>query len=143
LWQQILEAVGRASPFTRTYLIEARPIDFERGVLTVGFDPEFADQLDLVNNARTHALLQTKLKELGHPDAQIKFVRAEAPAPPLATPPPPAAPAPAMEPAPQRAAPAALRKSAPIKLTAEEFKNDPLIQRALELFKGTIVEVRT
>jgi hypothetical protein len=48
-----------------------------------------------------------------------------------------------MEPAPQRAAPAALRKSAPIKLTAEEFKNDPLIQRALELFKGTIVEVRT
>jgi hypothetical protein len=24
----------------------------------------------------------------------------------------------------------------------EDFKNDPLIQKALEIFKGTIVEVR-
>ena len=30
----------------------------------------------------------------------------------------------------------------PEKLDPEEFKNDPLIQKALELFRGRIVEVR-
>jgi hypothetical protein len=27
-------------------------------------------------------------------------------------------------------------------LSKEDFKNDPLIKKALEIFKGTIVEVR-
>jgi hypothetical protein len=38
-------------------------------------------------------------------------------------------------PKPQKPAPAA-------NLTAHDFKNDPLIQKALEIFKGQIVEVR-
>ena len=29
-----------------------------------------------------------------------------------------------------------------VPFSKEDFKNDPLIQRALEIFKGTIVEVR-
>ena len=28
-------------------------------------------------------------------------------------------------------------------LNAEDFKNDPLIQKALEVFKGRIIEVRS
>jgi len=28
-------------------------------------------------------------------------------------------------------------------MTKEDFKNDPLIQKALEIFKGQIVDVRT
>jgi hypothetical protein len=34
------------------------------------------------------------------------------------------------------------REPQPEKLDPEEFKNDPLIQKALESFKGRIVEVR-
>jgi hypothetical protein len=33
-------------------------------------------------------------------------------------------------------------KPAPTLLNKEDFKNDPLIKEALEVFKGTIVEVR-
>jgi len=80
LWARLLEAVGRVSPFTRTYLLEAHPVSFLKSVFTIGFDPEFEDHLGLVDNARNHTLLQTKLTELGHPNAQIKFVKAEAPA---------------------------------------------------------------
>jgi len=29
-----------------------------------------------------------------------------------------------------------------VNLTAQDFKNDPLIQKALEIFKGQIVEIR-
>ena len=144
LWDVLVEAVGRASPFVKTYFVEAHPVSFVKNVLTIGFDPEFADHLQLVDNAKNHALVQTKLAELGHPHAQVKFIRAEAPprekaaAPaPASTPlPPPAAkPVPAAEPVKPAPGPAPLNK--------DDFRNDPLIQKALEIFKGQIVEVRS
>jgi hypothetical protein len=145
LWQTVVEAVGRASAFTKSYLTEAFPVSLAKGVLTIGFDPEFADQMELVNNSRTITLLQTKLQELGHPGLQVKFTKAEAPA--LRAPKPVAAAAapaaPAVPPTAQPAATAAKRAApAPEKLSADEFKNDPLIQKALEMFKGQIVEAR-
>ena len=72
--------MGRASPFTRSYLLEAHPVSFAKNMLIIGFDPEFEDHLGLVDNARNHTLLQTKLAELGHANAQIKFIKAERPA---------------------------------------------------------------
>ena len=60
--------------------MEANPVSFEKNILVIGFDPEFEDHLGLVDNPRNHTLLQTKLAELGHPNAQIKFIKAEAPA---------------------------------------------------------------
>ena len=149
LWAALLEAVGRASPFTRTYLLEAHPVSFQKNLFTIGFDPEVEDHLGLVDNARNHTLLQTKLAELGHPNAQIKFIKAEAPETPAAPPAQSAAPAPA----PVAAAPAkpvaaaktaapVKEKLAPVPFSKDDFKNDPLIQKALEIFKGQIVEVR-
>src|ERR1039458_9166306 len=80
LWSRLIDAIGRVSPFTRGYLIDAHPVSFEKNVLIIGFDPEFADHLGLVDNARNHTLLATKLAELGHANAMIKFIKAEAPA---------------------------------------------------------------
>lgn len=151
LWPRLVEAVGHASPFIRTYFLEAHPVSLVRNLLTVGFDPEFADHLALVDNSRNHALVQTKLAELGHPGVQVKFVKADAPRPTssipstLSTPstPPPAPPA----------APAAARTVAEVKPPPPspppapsgkgDFKNDPLVQKALEVFKGQIVDVRS
>jgi DNA polymerase III subunit gamma/tau len=152
LWQQLIEAVGRVSPFTRGYLIDAHPVSFEKNVLTIGFDPEFADHLGLVDNARNHTLIATKLAELGHASTMIRFIQAEAPpgwqrssAAVAPQPAPSAAKAAAAPPAakPSEAAPAssAEKKPAPVPFNQEDFKNDPLIQKALEIFKGTIVEV--
>jgi hypothetical protein len=106
----------------------------------------------LVDNALNHSLLQTKIGELGHPNSQFKFVKAEPPAhraPALVeTPPqPPATPQPkAAVPPPSKpslvAAPPAKEKSTSVPFNKDDFKNDPLIQKALEVFKGQIVEVR-
>jgi len=151
LWQNILEAVGRASAFTRSYLIEAHPVSLLKGVFTIGFDPEFRDHLELVNNQKNHSLLQTKLQELGHANVQVKFVVAENPnairaapaeeAAPVSTAPPAKAPNPASPPA-SVAAEVKRPKATAANLSIEDFKNDPLIQKALEIFKGQIVEVR-
>jgi DNA polymerase-3 subunit gamma/tau len=148
-WQDLLAAVGRVSPFTHGYLKGAHPVSFEKNIFIIGFDPEFADQIGLVDNARNHTLLATKLAELGHHHAMIKFIKAEAPAnwdhKVVAAAPSPvpvaskAAPAKSVEIIP--AAPAE-KKTASVAFNKDEFKNDPLIQKALEIFKGTIVEVR-
>jgi DNA polymerase-3 subunit gamma/tau len=144
LWSGLVEAVGRANPFVKSYFVEAHPVSFNKNVLTIGFDPEFADHLLLVDNSKNHTLLQTKLAELGHPHAQAKFIKAEAPpqsktATPAPPPPPP--PAPAAKPVAVAETPKQPKETPSPK--KDDFKNDPLIQKALEIFKGQIVEVRT
>ena len=155
LWARLIEAVGRVSQFTRSYLLEAHPVSFNKNVFTIGFDPEFEDHLGLVDNARNHTLLQTKLQELGHPNAQFKFVKTEAPAGTAAPSPENIAPTPASAPkAPATIAtartatppptPAPIKeKLASVPFNKDDFKNDPLIAKALEIFKGQIVEVRS
>ncbi len=161
LWTRLVEAVGRVSPFTRTYLAEAHPVSFVKNLLTIGFPPESEDHIALVDNPKNHTMLQTKLGELGHPNAQFKFIKSAAPAgyrpaPTPIAPPPPAAPAaaaaaprPVKAPVdiaavkgPARSAAPATEKPASVPFNKDEFKNDPLIQKALEIFKGQIVEVR-
>jgi hypothetical protein len=112
------------------------------------------DQIGLVDTPTVHALLRTKLTELGHPNVQAKFVVAEKPGG-AETVPGPVEPAPATAKAPKvPAAPppiggdaavksAAPAKSMPVPFNKDDFKNDPLIQKALEVFKAQIVEVRT
>ncbi len=151
LWPNLIDAIGRASPFARSYFIEAHPMSFAKNVFTIGFDPEFADHIGMVDNAKNHALIATKLAELGIHGAQVKIVKAKRPqdfavaAP--AVPEPVAVPAPAA-PIPSFAAPPPSKPAAPapapkpLQLDHAEFKNDPLIKKALEIFKGTIVEVR-
>jgi len=153
MWKNLLEAVGRASPFTKSYLLEAHPVSFKNNLLIIGFDPEFQDHIALVDNSRNHTLLQTKLSELGHSNAQIKIIKAEAPAgtprvlndaPPAEAAPAPPKPLPTVATArsatPQN--PSQKEKLAPVPFNKDDFKNDPLIQKALEIFKGQIVEVR-
>jgi DNA polymerase III subunit gamma/tau len=146
LWTQLLEAVGRASPFTRSYLLEAHPVSWDGKTFTIGFDPEFADHLELVDTPRNRTLLQTKLSELGCGEVQLRLIKADAP-PRLERNStavlPDAAPAPSTPSTPTgqtarpvRAAPASVRQPDPA-----DFKNDPLIRKALEVFKGQIVEI--
>jgi DNA polymerase III subunit gamma/tau len=150
LWTQLVEAVGRVSPFTRSYLVDANPVSFIKNVLVIGFDPEFQDHLGLVDVPRNHTLLQTKLAELGHANCQIKFIKAEAPIGRVPIAAPPASPAFTLAPVitptaakPAGPTPATEKKSAPVAFNKDTFKNDPLIQKALEIFKGSIVEVRS
>ena len=153
LWSRLLDAVGRVSPFARSYLLKAFPASLDRGLLVVGFDPEFADYLPLVDNAKNQALLQNKLRELGVENPQVRFAKVKAAvAPPVAPSPaspaadaatasvPPAAPdAPASAKASAKTKPA---KAAITRLDPTDFKDDPLIKQALEIFKAQIVEVR-
>ncbi len=146
LWSQLVDAITRASRFRGGYLINAHPVAFAKGLLTIGYDLDFEDQMGLADNPGTHTLIQTKLAELGHPNSQVKFIKAEAPAGRvrLAPVPAPNTPKPTASPTgtPKPTTAPAKEKSTPVSFSKDDFKNDPLIQKALEVFKGQIVEVR-
>lgn len=157
-WSRILEAVGQASQFTRTYLLQAHPVSLTATVLTIGFPPESIDSMDFVDNARNRKLIQDKVRDLGLGEVQVKVIKLAAGSVPARTAPVAAASAPEPKPV---SAPAPKPKKAPdakpeaaaepkpeakpvpatVLLDKDEFKNDPLIKQALEIFKGQILEV--
>jgi DNA polymerase III subunit gamma/tau len=118
-WAYALEHLGKAMPMARSYFVGAQVLGLKDGTLTIGFDSEFPERRDLADTVRNRELLQGKLKEFLRADVALKFELAESVA--LRVPAPP--------------------KSA-IKKGADDFKDDPLIKKALEIFKGQIVDVR-
>ncbi len=160
LWTGVLECVSRISLFTHSYLVNAHPVSFERQVLTIGFPPEFADQVDLVDNAKNRKIIQGVLQDLGQGEVSLKIVKTKesvakpAPSQPQATvqQAPPLRqrkPEPASTPGSQaqstakpQVAKTETAKPPVITMTREDFKNDPLIKQALEIFKGQLVEVK-
>jgi len=115
---------------------------------------ESADQLAIVDNVKNVNIIKTTLGELGYPNSSVKFVQAEYPlnfqrpiaavVAPVDLPP--------WQPASVLGVPSKEarvvasevkgEKVTPVLLNKEDFKNDPLIKKALEIFKGQIVEVR-
>ena len=131
-WAYAVEHLGKVTPLARTYLVGTRPLGMKGNVLSIGFAPEFADRREFVDTARNRELLQAKLKEKLRADISLKFEVTEKVTATAERPEKPAA---------QKDS-AAGRKSEPAKKNLDDFKDDPLIKKALEIFKGTIVEVR-
>ena len=132
-WAYAVEHLGKVMPLSKSYLVGARPLPLKGNLLVVRFDPEFADRKELVDHSRNIEVLQAKLKEKLRMDVALKFEVGEG----TATAPAPRPKAPS---SPKAEAP--VRPPEPAKMNADDFKNDPLIKKALEIFKGTIVEVR-
>jgi DNA polymerase III subunit gamma/tau len=130
-WAAAVEHLGKVVPLAKSYLVGTKPLGLRGNVLLIGFDPEFADRKEFADRPRNIEVLQTKLKEKLRMDVTLKFQASEAIAPQARA----AAPGPATSAPPVRAA-------EPAKMNLDDFKNDPLIKKALEIFKGTIVDVR-
>jgi hypothetical protein len=152
LWREVIEAASRASTFAKAYLIKTHPVSFSKGALVLGLDPEFEDEFAMLDTPKNRMVVQTKLTEMGFQNASVRFLVTPAPEgwakpatetlPPQEAAPSAAARVPIATARSAEPAPATAPRPAPIQLNKEDFKNDPLIKRALEIFKGQIVEVR-
>ena len=80
LWAALMAAVSRVSPFAYSYLKEAHPLSLVGNVFTIGFHPDIADHIAMVDNARNRTLLQIKLAEVGRANVEFKFVKVAGPA---------------------------------------------------------------
>lgn len=154
LWANLFEGIGRANPFAKGYFEQAFLVSYQRKTLTIGFGLESADQLAIVDNVKNVNIIKTTLGELGYPNSSVKFVQAECPpnfqrpistvVTPIDLPPWQAASVLGVPPKEARVVASEVKKEKviPVLLNKEDFKNDPLIKKALEIFKGQIVEVR-
>ena len=122
--------------FTKTYFVEAYPLSLENGVMTIGFLESSSSQMELADNREINKVLIQSLAKLGQKVREIRYTIADRPTDWVAASPE------------KSAADDSISEATPIKpsegpVDMEEFKDDPLIQKALEVFKGQIVDVRT
>jgi DNA polymerase III subunit gamma/tau len=135
LWPALLGQLGPADGMLRASLTQCAPVSYERGLLTVSHPADV-----LVDTAKNVASLKIRLQQLTGQPADVRFVDAPAPAGGSPAAAPAATPRPAASPTAPKPVPPA--KPVPQTLSKEDFLNDPLIRDALEIFRGTIVEVR-
>ena len=140
--QSVFKALlARLSPTQRIMIAEGRPLSMTATRLTIGISSE---HFGLLDPRRDEPQLTAKLSELGFGDRFVSLVALEVDPTPsggaLATPTTAPSPRPiAPPPKPVEARPV---KVAPVQLNREEFLKDPLIQQALDVFKGQLVDVR-
>ena len=111
LWQRIVAKIPQKG-FLRTLSESVRPIGIDGRHFQLGYPPNEKSAIETLASANNRRQLETLLKEASDRDWTVKFVAKEG----LAI------------------------KSAPEQSSkrADEFKDDPLIQEALEIFKGEI-----
>ena len=132
VWKNLL---GALSNFKRSYFQHAFPLSLGKGVLTIGYPEAHSAQMDLADDKETNQQLTNALAKLGHTVDHVVYNVAEPPEDWK-----PAEPVPVT---PVESEPKGEKPVAGEKVGMAEFKNDPLIKQALEVFKGQIVDVRT
>ena len=141
LWASLMDCLG---PFVKGNFAEAHLDSVESGVLSIGFPPGQENALELANNPKTLKALKAKMAELGQDVREVRLVKADTPANWAAL-----APVVQEKSAPQSSQALEAQPETPKPkppegpVNIDEFKNDPLIKKALEVFKGHIVDVRT
>ncbi len=149
-WALLVETAGASSAFLKNSLSGAHLSRFTMSsrTLVIGMDPVIASQIALTQTPKNIKAIKAALKDQGFTRFDVEFVEEPHPS---GTPPVPALNAePAEKPSARRKKTAdgeSREKSEPepvqpTKLDFDEFRNDPQIREALEIFKGQIVDVR-
>lgn len=127
LWTELREAAGRSVPMLKTALAAARPLSLSGDTLVVGFDRTTEFEKDLADTPKNRETLVARLREITHRPFNLRIVFADDPDLPVA----------GNADAPKNAETTVARAG-----EAEAFDNDPLIRKALDLFKGEIVKIK-
>ncbi len=113
-WLRVLQEVSSRRPLVLSWIESASPLRFESGTLTLGFPRDRAIAVESLSRANTKTFLEEICGEVLGQACKLQFELKDGLTP--------------------VSRPAAPRPIDPM----EDFKNDPLIQKALELFKAEI-----
>ncbi len=72
-WLELIEQVSHIVPLTRSYLIDSRPIKVEGNTVLVGFDPEFASDLESLDVPRNRNAVQQVLGAFLRRGVHVEF----------------------------------------------------------------------
>jgi DNA polymerase-3 subunit gamma/tau len=148
-WQGVLELASKENPFLHSYLVNGQPIEMGHGRLTIGFAPSLADQIEMVDQKKHHKTLEELLAQLGFTGLGLRFVVSKQVAEPIKpkhddeT---PSAITPVSQPSDQNSGLAdssTAHKAPAVPIDPAAFLEDPLIQKALETFKGRLINIES
>ncbi len=135
-WASLVERVGRLAVGVKGALLDARPVAIDELHLTIGYAPEFAEEMDHFRSPRTRMALQHIVKSMLERDVSVVFEPVEG-LQPLDLNTEPVAPKPVYE-----IEPSAQEGVAESKPTRSDWHQNPSVQQVLNTFNGTILEVR-
>lgn len=144
VWSKALAFIESRSRFTHSYLKVGRPMRLEGRLMVVGIPPQAEGNIALLEGGKNPAMLSEALSEAGLSGSQLRFV--VAPELEAAFEEQQAAKAAEVQQPAQSGAgsrtqsPEATESGAPLAVDLADFRNDPLITEALDIFKGQIVQ---
>lgn len=157
LWRSILARVQAKRPLISHWVKMGIQLDFNNGIIKVGFPTSEAHSRDSLQRDATRRFLEELLAEAAGRSVKLELVVDPSLKPPPAEEPdmfsmpvtkptaaPPAAvptPAPATAPVAPASPPAAAKaEGSEASALGDEFYNDPLIKAALETFKAKVIK---
>lgn len=146
-WEKLILSAGTQSAFLRAALEKAHLSRLSERTLVIGMDPAIVSMMALANTPKNVKAIKAALKDQGFSRMDVEFVEephpsGTAPELPSLDVPPPANTTRHSGPQTEKRESPEPEPIQPVKMDPEEFKNDPLIREALEIFKGQIVDVR-
>ncbi len=155
-WKVLLSKVSEASGILEVSLSQAHLSRFDNQKLVIGFDPSISGQIVVINSPKYIKILKDAVRGLGFGDVDIELKEEQHPEgiePEKVT-----QTEPTRETVIKKVSKGEKTDSGntsfeeeesqeaqpvqPVKMDPEKFKSDPMIQKALEIFKGQIVDVQ-
>ena len=136
-WREIVERVGHAAALAKNYLIDAKPVKIVGSQVSIGFDPEFAENKEKIDFARNRKAIEKTISEILKREVTVDFcvldARSTLPGD-IKT---------AGSASVSKTQPGERPGSATASLkTKQEWMKNPTVRKTLEMFNGDVVDVR-
>lgn len=136
-WREIVDRVGHTAALAKSYLIDAKPAKIVGNVVSIGFDPEFAENKEKIDFGRNRKAIEKTLGEVLKREVTVEFcvldARATLPGD--------------IKTAGKTSASKTQPGEKPGSVTAslkekQEWMKNPTVRKTLEMFNGDVTDVR-
>jgi len=136
-WREIVDRVGHTAALAKSYLIDAKPAKIVGNVVSIGFDPEFAENKEKIDFGRNRKAIEKVLGEVLKREVTVEFCVLEAGAPLPGD----------IKTAGKTSASKTQPGEKPGSVTAslkekQEWMKNPSVRKTLEMFNGDVTDVR-
>ena len=139
-WNDFIDHVGQLAPLARSYLVDAKPVEVKDEQVTIGFIPEFAENMEKINFPRNLKAIHKAMEKVLEKPVTVDFMVLDSADPlPHEIPVVKNEPVDLEEPTAQDRP--AEEETKPTR-TKQEWLKDPAVQKTLEMFNGDIADIR-
>jgi hypothetical protein len=136
-WHEIAQKAGNMAVVIKSLLVDARPLSVDHDKVVIGIDPEFADEQERLKDSRSKGAVEHAVSSFLGRSVKVTFKVADLEAAAAAGPK-----AVREAPKPQAEAPHKEKQSKGQAKTRGDLMKDPAVQKALDMFEGSVVDVR-